>query len=206
MHVSYVMRRRTRPLPALFLSLALVSSTGCATVQQILALSQVDFSIVGADQGSLAGIDLGRLRSARDLTPGQLLSLATAVQSGRLPFSFTLHVAADNPADNGIVARLVQLDWTMFLEGRETVSGSLARDVLMPPGERTDVPLRIELDLRRFYEDNARDLADLAISLAGGSGGAPKQIELRARPTVQTEIGPIAYPGEISIVSATVGR
>ncbi|HMB55195.1 MAG TPA: hypothetical protein VKU40_17890 [Thermoanaerobaculia bacterium] len=200
------MRRHTRPLAALFLSLALVSSTGCATLEQILALSQVDFSLAGADQGTLAGIDLTRLRSARDLTPGQLLSLVAAVQSDRLPFAFTLHVAADNPAENGVAARLVQLDWTMLLEGRETVSGRFDRDVLMPAGQRTDVPIRIELDLMRFYEDNARDLADLAISLAGGSGGAPKQVELRARPTVQTEIGPIAYPGEISIVSARVGR
>lgn len=199
------MTRRTRLLAAPFLVLALLSSAGCATVQQILALSQVDFSLAGADQGVLAGIDISRLRSARDLTPGQLLAVVAAVQSGRLPLSFTLHVAADNPAENP-TARLLQLDWTLLLEGRETVSGRLDQAFLIPAGDRTDVPLRVELDLLRFYEDNARDLADLAIALAGGSGGAPKSIELRARPTVDTELGPIAYPGEIAIVSTTVGR
>ena len=75
---------------------------------------------------------------------------------------------------------------------------------MLRPGAPTDVPITISLDLVDFFEANARDLVELALSLSG-RGGAPKEVALRATPVVDTPLGPIRYPEPITIVSREVG-
>jgi len=97
------------------------------------------------------------------------------------------------------------MDWTLLLQQRETVSGTFAQETLLRRGQPTDVPIQISLNLVDFFQESARDLVDLALSLAG-QGGAPTEVTLRATPTVDTAIGPIRYPQPITIVSREVGR
>jgi hypothetical protein len=116
----------------------------------------------------------------------------------------TVHVLAENPPDNGVEARLLEMGWTLLLQNRETLSGRIDRPVLLPPGEPQAIPVVVSLDLLEFFEGSAQDLVELALSLAG-QGGAPKDIALRATPVVDTPIGPIRYPQPVTIVSTTVG-
>lgn len=186
-------RRRILPLVVL---LAVLPQLSCSTLQEIAALREVDFEITGADRGYLAGVRLDGLRSYRDLDAGSVLRLADAVRRRSVPLDFVLHVAAHNPADNGVTARLVALDWRLLLRGRETVSGRLQEDRRLPPGDTVEVPVRIELDLWRFFEDDAQELLDIALDAVSGDLDG---IELLARPTVETPVGPMTYPGEIRI-------
>ena len=177
--------------------------TGCATLQQIGALQQVDFSLRGVSEVHLAGIDFTRVRSFSDLSLADAAALAAAVRDGDLPLAMELDVVARNPQDNYADARLVQMDWTLFLEGRETVSGVVDEEFLLPRGQPTAVPVGVRLNLVEFYEGNARDLFDLALSLAG-AGGEPKEVTVEALPTVQTALGPIRYPEPLRL-SVTLG-
>lgn len=183
--------------------LVLLAPSACATLQQIGALQQVDFSLRGVSQVHLAGIDFTRVRSFSDLSFAEAASLAAAVRDRDLPLTLDLDVMALNPRDNHADARLVQLDWTLFLEGRETVSGMVDREVVLPRGEPIAVPVGVSLNLVEFYEGNAQDLFELAQSLAG-VGGESKEVAVEARPTVQTNLGPIRYPRPIRM-STTVG-
>ncbi len=177
---------------------------GCSAIQQFTALSLVDFNVNRVGDGLLAGIDLNRVRSYNDLNPLDAARLISAASRGEMPLGFTLHLDASNPSSNSTAARLVQLDWTMFIDDTETVSGIFNDNRLINPGETADIPISMELDLVRFFGSNARDIIDLALNLAG-AGGNPARVSLRARPTVNTAIGPISYPGYITI-SHTVGR
>ena len=94
--------------------------------------------------------------------------------------------------------------WTLLLEDRETISGVFEDEVIFAPGMPTTFPLTIQLDLLEFFEGSASDLGELALSLAG-EGGSPKNVALRAVPTISTALGPIQYPGTITILSAEVG-
>ncbi len=134
-----------------------------------------------------------------------VVRLGTALSERQLPLQFRLHVAATNPEDNNVAARLVRMDWTLFLEGRETVSGRYDDEVLLPSGQTTDVPIEITLDLVQFFGDNLRDLVDVALAVSG-QGGQPRNIELQATPIIDTSIGPIRYPRPITIVSHDVGN
>lgn len=177
--------------------------TGCATLGQIGALQRVDFSLQGVTDVRLAGIDLSAVRSFSDLSFADAAALAAGVRDRDLPLALDLQVLAENPSDNYADARLVEMEWTLFLEGRETVSGVVDREVVLPRGEPTLVPVGVGLNLVDFYEGNARDLFELALSLAG-VGGEPKEVGLEALPTVQTALGPIRYPEPIRM-STTVG-
>lgn len=185
-------------------ALGLLCLTGCATLGQIGALQRVDFSLQGVSNVRLAGIDFSRVRAFSDLSFTDAAALAAAVQDRDLPLQLDLRVLAENPPDNYADARLVQMDWTFFIEDRETVSGAFSEEVVLPRGEPTLVPVGVSLNLVEFYEGNAQDLFEMARTLAG-VGGEPREISLEALPTVQTSLGPIRYPQPLRL-RYTVGR
>jgi hypothetical protein len=85
------------------------------------------------------------------------------------------------------------------------ISGVFADETVLRPGVPTDVPIAMSLDLIDFFEGSAQDLVELALSLSG-QGGAPKEVTLRATPSVDTSLGPISYPRPITIVSREIGQ
>ena len=190
--------------PTLSLAL-LVVLAGCATLQQVLALREVDFAVDRVAAVTLAGVEVDRVRSFSDLTLSDVAQIAAGVSRRDLPLSFDLHLLAENPAENDVVARMVRMDWTLLLQGRETVAGTFTDEIVMPPGEPTDVRIPMRLNLIDFFEGSAQDLVELALSLTG-QGGAPKEVTLEATPTIDTVLGPIRYPQPITIVSREVGQ
>lgn len=198
------MRRFPRLRDFLFMTVLLLGSTGCATLQQFAALGDVDFSLDRVSDLRLAGIDLSRIESYSDIGFTEAATLALAITQKNLPLDLQVHVLAENPPENGVDARLMRMDWTLLLQGRETLSGVLENEVLLPPGQPRDIPVTISLNLVEFFEGNAQDLLELALSFAG-QGGEPKDIALRATPVVNTPLGPIRYPRPITILNERVG-
>lgn len=188
-------------LAVLFVVLLL---SNCAAVQEIVALRKVNFSIDRVSSPMLAGIDLSRVQSYQDFGLMDVGRLMKAVASNTMPLDFQLHLRAENPADNTVQARMIGMEWTLFLQEKETISGKIDQNIVLPPGEPQDLPITISLDLVSFFEGNARDLAELALALAG-QGGAPKNISLKAIPTIDTPLGPISYPEPLTIVSRQIG-
>jgi hypothetical protein len=181
------------------------TAVGCTTVQEIIALRSVEFQVDRVTEVRLAGVDISRVQSPSDLGLSDGARVAAALATRELPLSFRLNLLAANPTSNRVTARLVRLQWTLFLENTETISGQIAQEYELPPGQPTTVPIDISLDLLDFYERSGKDLIDLAMNLAG-AGGAPKQVAIHAVPTIDTALGAISYPRPITIVSRSVGR
>lgn len=186
------------------LSVLMLSFSGCQTLREVANLRNVSFALDRVGDASLAGIDLRRVNSYQDLTAGDVLRLTQAVTRNELPLDFTLHLNAENPPENDVQARLVEMDWTLLVDDSETVSGVFDGNIVLPPGEPRDVPIPIRLDLIEFFDGGAQDLLELALAIAG-QNGAPKRIQLRATPTIDTAIGPIRYPQPITVASRDVG-
>jgi len=178
---------------------------GCATLQQIAALRDVDFTIDRVSNLQLAGVDLAGVRSYRDLGISEVGRITLAVTRGDLPMDLQVHLTATNPADNAADARLLRMDWTLYLQDRETVSGVFADETLLRRGQPTDVPINMSLNLFEFFSGSAQDLVEMALSLTG-QGGSPREVTLRATPSVDTALGPIRYPQPITIVSRDIGQ
>ncbi len=185
-----------------FLVSSFVALPGCASLQNLAALPQVEFHIDRASDASLAGIAIDRVRRVEDLRPLDLLRIAGAARGGRLPLAFDLHVGAENASPYRYDLRLERLEWTLLLEDRETVSGVFDRELVIGAAGTTDIPLAIEVDLLRFFDEGASDLVRLAVRAAGAGG--PVNVKLRARPTLRTPLGPVRFPEEITIVSRPI--
>lgn len=177
---------------------------GCQTLEQIAQLRHVDFGLNSVSQTHLAGVNIDQKNTLNDVRALEMARLVASLADGRLPLDFRLHIGAENPGENRVAARLVRMDWTLFLEGRETVSGRYDGDVMLPPGEQTDIPIDISLDLVRFFGDNLNDLVQVALSLSG-QGGSPRNVTLQATPIIDTPVGSIRYPRPLTIVSRDVG-
>lgn len=189
--------RRSAPLAVVVLGVLLLVP-GCTTLEQIAALQRVDFRLDRLSNALVAGVDVDRLASGGELGPTDLARLGTAAARGSVPLEFVLHVGAENPADNPVAARLVTLDWTLFLDGTETISGVYNDDRQIPPGAAVDLPISMRLDLVDFFGRNVGDLAALVGNLAGVETRR-QTVRLEAQPTIRTQFGPIQYPGTISI-------
>jgi hypothetical protein len=200
-------RPDTRPAPrgvrraAAGLALALAA---CATARGILALRHVEFEVDRVAAVRLAGVSLEHIRRAEDVRVLDAARLAAAVARQQVPLDFDVHVLGRNPEANPTTARLVRLQWILDLNGRETVSGVVDSAYVFVPGGVTDVRVPVHLDLWQFFQGNAADALDLALGLAG-VGARRTEVVLRAVPTIATPLGPITYPGSITIVRRTVG-
>jgi len=198
------MRLTARSTVLLFAGSLLLAANGCTTIRGVAALRHVDFSLDRLGDMRLAGVAMSRIRSYQDLSVGEIAQLGVAVARKDLPLDFILHVRAENPSDNTVTAQLVRLDWTLLLQNRETISGSVDTSYALRPGVAQDVPIAMHLDLTDFFEGSAKDLVELALNLAG-QGGEPKEITLRGVPSVDTPLGPIRYPQPITIASRRIG-
>ena len=184
---------------------ALSTLTACQTLQQLTALQNVSFELDGVRDVRLAGVRLDNIQTAGDLGLMGTAQILTAYASGRLPLELTADVVAENPADNSVTARLAKLDWTMMLEGKETVSGSVGSSVSLPPGSPTVIPVSAGLDVLEFFDGSGQDLLDLVLALTGQEGGSSKELSLRLQPTIETPLGPMRYPRPITVFKERVG-
>ncbi|MDZ7778810.1 MAG: LEA type 2 family protein [Gemmatimonadota bacterium] len=198
------MLNRPRFAPMILAVPFILGSSGCATVQQMMAVRDVDFSFDRVAEVNLAGIDIEAVSSFSELGLSDASRLMTAVSERDLPLTLDVHLRALNPEDNAIDARLVRMDWTLLIEGRETLSGVFDDEVVLPPGEPRDVRVPVSLNLVEFFDGSARDLVELTRSLAG-IGGRPAEVALRASPVVETAVGPIRYPRPLTLARGTVG-
>ena len=195
---------RTARWPLFAVLLALAGIAGCATLKSITALKQVAFAIENVRGVRLAGVSLDNVRRPGDISAFDAARIGAAVLSRHVPLEFDIHMTGSNPPDNPTTARLVRFQWTLDLNGHETVSGSLDTAYTFVPGMPTDVRLPVRLDLAQFFQNSASDALNLALGLAG-LGNQQTEVVIRAVPTIDTPLGAITYPNPITIVRRTVG-
>jgi hypothetical protein len=184
---------------------------GCSAVRDItnaLAnLKRLEFKLANVTGFRIAGVDIASKRSFSDLSVAEGIALTRAFSSKQIPAEFILNVEARNPNDGSggkptASATLVGMDWKLYLDSKETISGDIAAPVSIPgTGQSTIIPLRMELDLYRFFSERGYDgLVNLAMALGGVEGSASKVV-LDAQPKVNfRNYGEFTYPGRIKIV------
>ena len=189
MEVTVILR-----LAALFL---LVLPMSCTSLGEVLALRNVDFRIANVSNVKLAGINLARITSFDQLGLTDVAQLGAAALSNKMVLDFALVVEGTNPPDNA-QARMVKLDWSLFLDGKETIQGVFDDKVAFPPGKPTNFPIAMRLDLLEFFDGGAEELVKLALSFTGADAGAGK-LHLMGTPTINTALGPMEFPRPVTI-------
>ncbi len=172
--------------------LLLLSS--CATLEKAMDLSSVRFTFDRVSSVRVAGIDLMNIDAIDELNMFQVGRATLAVSRKNLPLDLTVHVKTENPVINRVAATLVSMDWILMLDGRETISGTLNERIKLPAGKAQTIPLRLHLNMFKFFnEKNAMDMLDLALAFAGSKGKMPQGVALKIRPTIDTPLGLMRY-------------
>ena len=183
----------------------------CATLSQMAAaianLQRLRFRLADVRDFALTGINLGGKSGLTDFSAMDGLRLVQAFSQRRLPAEFVLDIEAVNPNDGSggspeTVSTLTSLESRLIIDGMPTVMGNIDKPIDIPgTGQASIIPLRMSIDLYEFFGNKGYEsLVGLALAL-GGMKRDPARISLDAQPRVSTPIGPIVYPGRLTIVS-----
>lgn len=192
------MRRMRLPHRLFLVSLLLLAAGGCAALQELAALRSVTFGFDRVSGLRVAGVALAPGTRFSNLGLADVTRITAAVAAREVPLELVAHVRATNPADNKVAARMLRLDWTLFVDDRRTLAGHVADAVSIAPGATADVPVAVRLDLLALGSGGARDLVDLALGLAG-QGSASRELRLELSPTIDTALGPMRYPAPVVV-------
>ena len=184
----------------------IISGIQCSVYETLTNLSRLQFKVGAVNGFQISGIPFSGKSKLADFNPLDLLKISSAFAQGSLPASFILNVDAKNPNDGTggykkTDATLQNFKWRLFLDDKETISGDLDQPVSVPgTGDVTTIPLRINIDLMKFFKDKGYEsIVNLALAL-GGAQGSSSKINLFATPTVSSPFGNITYPGELKLV------
>jgi hypothetical protein len=114
-------------------------------------------------------------------------------------------VLAKNPNDGTggtkeSSALIKNLDWRLLIDSKETINGAVQNINVPGVGQETAIPVGISLDLYKFFSSSGyEDIINLALAL-GGQNGSSSRLSLKVKPTVETFLGPMTYPGEITVI------
>jgi hypothetical protein len=185
----------------LVLVCVLLSMSGCASMRGAPALRPLTFTFAGITDVNVAGVTMVGKTSYTDLTRTDLTMLTAALIGQKIPITIAVHLKAENT--NSVLARLVNLGWTLYIEDTKVMNGRLEKPYELGADKTVDVVVPVTFDAYDLQKRNTQDLFYLGLALVGVEGYT-KSVSLDLIPTVETERGLI--PSEEPIkVSRTAG-
>lgn len=170
-------------------------------------IGRLTFKLDNVSNMTLSGISISNKRSFSDISTSDVFKLTSSFATKKFPANFTLNVLASNP-NNGTAGKkstnaiIQSLDYRLILDDVSTITGDIGNEITVPgSGQATMIPLSMGLDLYKFFGDKGYEsIVNLALAI-GGVGSTPAKIKLDIKPTVRTAIGPMTYPGRITVVN-----
>jgi hypothetical protein len=185
---------------------ALISFSCTGIKDAIVNVQRLQFKLGNITNMKVAGVSFGNKLAIKDFSLLDGASLLSAFTSGKLNTSFTLNVLAKNPNDgtggtSNTSAVIKSLAWRLFIDDSELINGNVSQGIDVPGvGKETVIPIDMAFDLLSFFKgDNYDKLVNLGLAL-GGKSGSCARVKLGVKPTVDTFLGPITYPGEITVI------
>lgn len=178
--------------------LAVIFIVSCSQIKEFTSLLTCDFRLSSADNITLGGVNVQKLKSFSDFSLIDGTALLATIASGSLPLTFTLNVEARNP--NKEKAALSKLDWIAFIDDIQIATGTTAKRVEIAPNNGTGTfPIRINTDLVRLLSgQSGKNIVNFGLNLVD-AGNRPTRISLKAKPTIMVGSNAVQYPGYITI-------
>ncbi len=192
------MKKYIRHIGIIFLIFSVVPS--CDVLNQaaeVGRLQQCTFQVEGVNNIFLAGIELRQGMKSTDLNSGQLMQLANAAFQKNMPLSFNVMVRVKNP--NTKTAALSRMDYRVFLDGVEMLSGQMNQRYSIGPNSNTDVAVPVQLELYKALSGQSADaVSNIGFKLTGSSS-KPVELLVKVKPYMQVGLTTLPYPGYIDI-------
>jgi hypothetical protein len=194
----------------IIISLLVITLTSCGVYNSLMNLSKLKFKLGSVNNFKVGNISVNNKSKLSDFGAIDILKLTSEVVAGNFPVTFTVNVLAQNPnsssnsSSNLSDISLEAFPWTLYLNGKQTISGNISSPVQVPAVENaTVIPLEMKLDLLDFFQDDGlNNLIDLALSL-GGKKGSTTKVKIVAEPLLGTPLGNMSYPTPLTILDTS---
>ena len=190
----------------LILVTAFVSFSCSSITDAILNVQRLKFKLAGVSGMGIGGVGFGNKSSITDFNLLDGAKLLSSFASGNLNTTLTVNLLAKNPNDGtggtpNTSAVIKGLAWRFFIDETEILNGNMTNGIEVPGvGKEVTIPIEVGFNLLSFFQGQGYEkLINLALAIGGKSGSASR-LQLRIKPTVDTFLGPITYPGEITVI------
>lgn len=201
------MKRPATVIALLFLITA-VYMTGCSGVKDTIENAErLKFKLGTVDKIKIGGVNFSNIKSVDQLNISQSASLLGSLASGSLPASFTVNLIAKNPdtypgGSKESSSLIKGLDWRFLVDDKEMVTGEIDQTITIPGvGQQVTIPIPVQVDIIKMLGDGGIERIMNLVSAMNGTGGASSRVSLKIKPTIDTFLGGISYPGEIEVVN-----
>lgn len=187
--------------------LAALIIAGCSGVKQTIENAQrLQFKLGKVDGLKISGVKLNNINSVKDLNILDAGNLLASFASGKLPTTFTVNLIAKNPdtypGGSAETSSLIKgLGWRLLIDDKEIITGDIDKPIEVPGvGKSVTIPIPISVDLLKLFENKGyENIMNLALAI-GGKSGTSSRLTLKIKPTIDTFLGGITYPGEIDVI------
>lgn len=179
--------------------------SSCSVLKQMVNISRLQFRLKSVSDFTINGLNISSKSSIKDFNVFDSAHMLNLIANASFPVSFNLNIEAKNPNDGSGYSRqdidIVDFKWRLIIDDVETLSGIIGSPISVPgTGETTIFPIRVDLDLFKFFKDRGfENIINLALAI-GGKNSNLQRVVLKAQPTLQTPFGKIKYPDELEII------
>ncbi len=199
--------KRTLQSASIFL-LVIFLQFGCSGVSDTIKNAErLQFKLGSVDNFNLAGVKLNKISSINDLNIIDGAALLAAFAGGKMDASFDVNLIAKNPdtypgGSKESSSLIKGLSWRLYIDDTEMISGDIDKTITVPGvGKSVTIPIPVKLDFAKIFGDGGYEkLINLALAIGGKTGNSSK-LKLAIKPTIDTFLGGITYPGEIDVIN-----
>jgi LEA14-like dessication related protein len=181
--------------------------TACDVLQQaekMANLTKCEFRLGSVTNLKLAGINVQNAKAVKDLSLMDAQRLLTAVAANSFPLTFTLNVDTRNP--NTSAAGLSKMDWILFIDNIQMLSGAVNQQVTIPAKGIKAIPVNISVDLKKVLKGKTADaIINFGLNLAS-AGNKPTRMMMQLKPTIMIGNYPLSYPGYLTVKTVFTSR
>ncbi|MCX6154734.1 MAG: hypothetical protein NT007_11290 [Candidatus Kapabacteria bacterium] len=185
----------------------IISLNSCSLFFGKNTIKNLKFKIDGISAFRMNGFDISEKNTFKDFGAEEVIRFMASYNMQKIPVEFMLRLKILNPNDGNsgtqrITCTLTKLDWKLFLNDNELISGiTETPSEITPGGHGITVPIRVSANLFKVLNfSNAESAVNIILSL-GGIKGSPEKLKLEVQPTVSTIFGEITYPEKITVIN-----
>ena len=157
--------------------------SGCSVFSSLSTVKECNYSFAGLDGFSYAGVKLDKLKDPTSLTLTDSINLLTALRDKNTKLTFNTLVDIENP--NSGTANVETMDWKLFLDGKEMLSG-INKDAIKVEANKTNrASIQASVDPTKVINGNSLEsLWTLYCKLSGRETTKSSKVTLKLKPTV----------------------
>ena len=165
-------------------------------LSSIANLANCEYSLQNVSNVSVAGVNVRNVASGQ-ISATDVVMLASAITSKRVPLSLNVNIGVKNPTDRS--ALLTTMDWALDVAAKEFATGTTNQNYNITAQKTTTVPLGVSTDLYQIFSGSGVEaLKTFASSFT--KDGTSSQLGLRIRPSISVAGQTIKSPSYIQIM------